>query len=91
MVAGIAVLVLNYFIKLNTRYNIIVNLSYLFVVFQINIDTLLISQLVFYVFLLTNMEQIPPDDEDTPEVRGSFAALVARTRRSNNFSNPRKP
>ena len=31
------------------------------------------------------MEQIPPDDEDTPEVRGSFAALVARTRRSNDF------
>ena len=31
------------------------------------------------------MEQIPPDDEDTPEVLGSFAALVAKTRRSNDF------
>ena len=37
------------------------------------------------------MNQVPPDKEDTPEVRGSFADLVAKVRRSNDFFNSRKP
>ena len=36
------------------------------------------------------MDQIPPDEEDTPEVHGSFASLVAKTRRSNDFFQSRR-
>lgn len=37
------------------------------------------------------MNDIPPDKDDTPEVRSTFEARYTRTRRSNEFFSSRKP